>query len=307
MASLEKVNALRQRYLDKVRAIEYATKVFDNDPSIDGESNSYYISRYEDQFEDGPIDNSSFEGVESSGSSSYTVHKSSSKGASLSIDNANGAYYPTGFGLSSEAIKKYKESAQKILPSVSFSTDSYTQNKGISLPAGNRREYIATFMKYIESCGGINKDKKGIYAKISRSEFEISDACAAECGTWLRVDMIYYLQELQKALSRELELEKLTFSSLYRLPTWDFENIYKKGLPKEWAPWNGHFIGVAADIVATGEKRAIIADAAYKMGFRSIGIGNNFVHLDLCKGVQISYYGVPVYNSPGSPGRESYR
>ena len=46
-----------------------------------------------------------------------------------------------------------------------------------------------------------------------------------------------------------------------------------------------HTLGIAADIrVANGYQRRCIVEGALRMGFRGIGVHNNFIHIDMRKG-----------------------
>lgn len=46
-----------------------------------------------------------------------------------------------------------------------------------------------------------------------------------------------------------------------------------------------HTIGIAADIrVTNGYQRHCIVEGALRMGFRGIGVHNNFIHIDMRKG-----------------------
>lgn len=88
------------------------------------------------------------------------------------------------------------------------------------------------------------------------------------------------LDELLVPMLKELEKKvgTLRITSGFRCEKHN-EELKKRGLPV--AEKSLHLVGKAADIFCLKKHQAALVDAARKAGFGGIGIGANFIHLDL--------------------------
>lgn len=94
-------------------------------------------------------------------------------------------------------------------------------------------------------------------------------ACEHGSKSFISDVLVSDLSKLEKALSFELQ-----FSSGYRCAVC---NKLAGGVPN-----SGHLRGKAADIkVPDSNTRFLIIHAALRVGFRRIGVGKNFIHLDV--------------------------
>lgn len=283
-------HALRQRYLDKVKAVEYSTKVRDSNKEEGKYENLYSIEtpsghNMEDNISD--------------------VGGSSNGGSQISVDA--GKYYPT-MGLTNRIIEDYRKNYPiNTLGEINYSISKINNGKSISIPAGSRHQYSATIVRYIESIGGITKDRN-MFGTIDMNRFTLSgldDYELNDHGNWLRKDMIYYMNRLYDIVAPKLGVKYLQINSAYRSPRVNYKVHTEQG--GNIVYWDSHMAGLAIDIAAKGEARSVIADAAYNMGFRAIAIGGPFVHIDCNSKGNWKYSGVPKYYSPSNPGPSAYR
>lgn len=295
-------HALRERYLQKVRAVEYSNQVKENGGSEEGLENNYSIEMPE-----------AFEATGSSsgaGEYTYTDRPSSapedSETYSGSSSIKSGVYYPT-MGLTSSMVADYKRNAQiNVGSSVSFSTDSFRDTGIIARSSGSRHANAATVVKYIETVGGISKDTN-MFGTIDMNKFTLDGLDYAEKkdhGNWLRKDMLAYLDHLYNIVAPKIGVSKLQINSAYRSPRVNYDIYTNQGGGRVY--WDTHMAGMAVDISATGVDRVTIADEAYKMGFGGIAIGQRFVHIDCNTKATWSYSGVAEYIKPGNPGERHY-
>jgi len=287
-------NALRQRYLSKVRAVEYSIKVRDSN-GAEGEIDSPFSVDFSEEYS---MVDSQFDSNEVA---QTTDHES------RSYDISSGRFYPR-LGLTSSMIEDYKNNASIDTSSnVGFNMDSFNRGGQITLPSGSRHSNAASMVKYIESVGGIKGDRS-MFGPINRNKFTLAGLNDQELrnnGNWLRLDMIAYLEELHRRVSSKIGVSKLQINSAYRSTRVNYDlysNQIRNGLTSKRVYWDTHMAGMAVDISAFGMDRSIIADEAYKMGFGGIAIGNSFVHIDCNTKSYWNYSGLKTYRNPNNPG-----
>lgn len=298
-------NDPKQRYLNKVRAVEYANKIKRNSTKLIIEKNidspySYdnpYLEDYEEDFE------YSNQNLLTPGES-----LADSPSIQLEVDN-NKYYYPK--NVSSLIQEDYKKNAKiRVFKSIEISTEYYRKYGKIPIPSGNRASYTATMVKLIEENGGHPKNSD-LFDLINEDLFVVRTGYESlkVNGTWLRKDLIFYLEELHKLVAKEIGVDKLIISSAFRTVEYNY-NLYsgyiKRGVTSKRVYWSPHMAGIAVDIAAKGRDRAIIANAAYSLGFGGIAIGRSFVHIDIGPYGRWKYSGVPKYISPSDPGINAY-
>lgn len=89
----------------------------------------------------------------------------------------------------------------------------------------------------------------------------------------IRVDMLQYLEKLYNMIYAKYRYDKIYITSAYRSP----EYHALTGC----VDFDSHIIGCAVDIQCDGELKKDIERYAETIGFGGIGIGENFIHLDL--------------------------
>lgn len=89
----------------------------------------------------------------------------------------------------------------------------------------------------------------------------------------VRADMLYYLEQLYDMIYKKYQLSKIQITSAYRDP----EYHAMTGC----VDFDSHLIGCAVDIQCIGALKNDIERYAEAIGFGGIGIGKNFIHLDL--------------------------
>ncbi|PEK88275.1 transglycosylase SLT domain-containing protein [Bacillus mycoides] len=71
---------------------------------------------------------------------------------------------------------------------------------------------------------------------------------------------------------------------------------------------SSHSIGISMDIYADSTEEAVyIADTAWLIGFRSIAVGPNFVHVDIGPEAVWGYDKLPIYRGPGTLKAGAFR
>lgn len=280
-------NDIRSRYLDKVRAVEYSST---HKNELDSLSPYSYESPYsrENGEQKGDLDGS-------------PIQPPSNLEA--------GAYYPSNLSVGATISSAYKAKAVKTLPTLEISTN-YHSSKKVVRNTDTRAAYTATMVKYIEENGG-DPASTGLFATLDPDLFtyNLRESNIKDYGMYLRKDMIYYLELLHSAVAKKIGKKKLTINSAFRSVkyNWDlYTRLINQGSASSRSYWSVHMSGCAVDIAAKGEDRAVIADAAYSLGFGGIAIGSSFVHIDIAGKATWKYSSAPEYKSPGNPGTRSY-
>ena len=89
----------------------------------------------------------------------------------------------------------------------------------------------------------------------------------------IRKDMLAYLEILYNLIYDKYRLDKIYITSAYRSP--EYHALTGN------TDFDSHIIGCAVDIQCTGELKKDIERYAETIGFGGIGIGEDFIHLDL--------------------------
>lgn len=116
----------------------------------------------------------------------------------------------------------------------------------------------------MQMSGTNNNTKKMLSKNFSESEL----ACPCGCGTTPQPQLVQKLQDL-----RDLVAVPLRVNSAARC----VEHNKKVG----GVPASEHVAGLAADIHAVGTTRWDILVYATQLGFCGVGVGENYIHLDL--------------------------